>query len=191
MLPMHLELIHVSHCCRTWREMPLAASEHVSPALLLLPSLGHSSTAFRATVYWEDINNCSLGKRHPLLNWTQYPKRLRVQIHSGFPGREVRNLLCALGNNCRVSWLCPSFSMQHREPAGDSAVLCPPQVHRYRGSLSFSEQAKDLCLALPSARQKAQSCVRELLALAGTVGALKHSGLKSYWRVKEPEGRWE
>lgn len=64
-------------------------------------------------------------------------------------------------------------------------MLCPLQVHRYRDSLSFSErgnneQAKDLCFALPRARQEAQSCMRELLALAGTLGAIKHSGLKSY-----------
>lgn len=135
MLPMHLELIHVSHCCRARREMPLSASEHMSPALLLLASPGCSSTAFTAIIDCEGINNCSWGKRHPLLNRTQSPKRLRVQIHSGFPGGEVRNLLCALGNNCRVSWHCQSFSRQHSEPAGDRAVLSPLHVSRYRDSL--------------------------------------------------------
>lgn len=135
MLPMHLELIHVSHCCRTWREMPLPASEHVSPALILLPSPGHSSTVLTTIIYCGGINNCSLGKRYSLLNWAQSPKHFRVHIHSGFPGSEVRNLLCALGDNCRVSCHCLSFSRQHWEPAGGRAVLSPLQVPRYRDSL--------------------------------------------------------
>lgn len=200
---MHLKLIHVSHCCRTWREMPLPTSESVSFALLFFPSLGRSSTAFTAIVYCQAINNRSLRKRHPLLHWSQHPKRLRVQINSGFPGSEVSNLLCALGNNRMVSRLCSpfhlNFSRRERELAADRAVLSPLQIWRH--SLSFSERkqqrtgsdccrAKDLCFALSSARQEAQSCARELLALAGTVGG-NTLRRKSYWRVKEPEGRRE
>lgn len=82
-------------------------------------------------------------------------------------------------------------SQLETEPSSPTASA---QVQRL--SLSFSErgnneQAKELCFALPSARQEARSCVRELLALAGTSEAfIKHRGLKSSWRVKEPEGRW-
>lgn len=62
--------------------------------------------------------------------------------------------------------------------------MSPLQVTRYRDSLSFSgrgnnEQAEELCFALPSARQEAISCLRELLALAESSEAIKHRGLRS------------
>lgn len=143
---MHLKLIHVSHCCRTWREMPLPASEHVSFPLFLFPSLGRSSTAVTAIVYCQAINNCSLGKRHPLLNWSQHPKHLRVQINSGFPGSKVRNLLCTPSNNrtVRQHWLVhlsasgSAGTSESQLETGPCCLTATTQVPRH--SLNLSER---------------------------------------------------
>lgn len=141
---MHLELIHVSHCCRTWREMSLPASEHMCPALLLLPSLGRSSTAFTTIIYCEGINNCSLGKRHPLLNWIQSPEHL-----------QGTNPLWLFRGWSEKPALCPWWQLQSelalpklqqaalRASWRQSCALPTASAQVQRLSLSFSERGNN------------------------------------------------